>query len=119
MWVSLNSEFWNVQIAGEDMSETIHDELSSDLREALRGIVDIAKDMSSYFAKKLHCAMKGAGTDEDELILVIVSRSEVTLCRNLIQQTKPILQGWPTREPHAALYPVSCGSYVISRSPTK
>ena len=39
--------------------------------------VKITNDKYGYFAERLHKAMKGWGTDDSELIRLIVSRAEV------------------------------------------
>lgn len=39
--------------------------------------VRVAKNPQLYFARRLNNAMKGAGTDEDTIIRIIVCRAEV------------------------------------------
>ena len=43
-----------------------------------------AKNRPEYFADKLYSAMKGAGTHDSTLIRVVVSRSEVSSCRQML-----------------------------------
>uniref|UniRef100_A0A914WD51 Annexin n=1 Tax=Plectus sambesii TaxID=2011161 RepID=A0A914WD51_9BILA len=62
-----------------DIELDIRKEFHGEIRDALLTIVKVAKNMQSYFAEKLNEAMKGAGTDDEALIRVIVSRSEVVV----------------------------------------
>ena len=59
------------------MEEAIDAETSGNLHDAYMAIVELVKDHWGYYAKKLHGAMRGAGTDEDALTRHIVGRSEV------------------------------------------
>lgn len=40
-------------------------------------VVKFAKNRGEYFAEQLYHAMKGAGTNDAQMIRVIISRSEV------------------------------------------
>ena len=68
-----------MQIAGNTIEEAIDGETSGNLHDAYMAIVDLVKDHHAYYAKKLHDAMRGVGTDEDALTRHIVGRSEVIL----------------------------------------
>lgn len=65
--------------AGKTVMETIDDEMSGDLQRGYRNIVMYIRNPHRYYAEKLYKAMKGLGTDEDALIRVLVTRSEVDL----------------------------------------
>ncbi|XP_029447842.1 annexin A13 isoform X1 [Rhinatrema bivittatum] len=64
---------------GKDIEEVIESETSGDLKEAYLTLVQCTRDCQSYFAGKLHKAMKGAGTDEDMVIRILVTRAEIDL----------------------------------------
>ncbi|XP_028458290.1 annexin A1 [Perca flavescens] len=62
-------------------------ELKGDIEDCLIDIVKCSWNTSAFFAEKLHHAMKGLGTNEDALIRVLVSRSEVDL-KKIVQEYK-------------------------------
>ncbi|XP_034752784.1 annexin A1-like isoform X2 [Etheostoma cragini] len=62
-------------------------ELKGDIEDCLIDIVKCSWNTSAFFAEKLHHAMKNAGTNEDTLIRVLVSRSEVDL-KKIVQEYK-------------------------------
>jgi annexin A7/11 len=47
--------------------------------EAMSAIVECVQSPASFFANRLFKAMDGAGTDDDTLIRIIISRSEIDL----------------------------------------
>lgn len=66
-------------LSGADILDTIKSEATGTLQECYVTLVRCAKNPQLYFARRLNAAMKGAGTDEDTLIRVIVGRSEIDL----------------------------------------
>lgn len=66
-------------LAGTDILDAIDNEATGTLKECYITLVRCAKNPQLFFARRLNAAMKGAGTDEDTLIRIIVSRSEVDL----------------------------------------
>jgi len=54
-------------------------ELKGDIEKCLIDIVKCAWSQPAFFAEKLHLSMKGWGTRDNDLIRIIVSRSEVDL----------------------------------------
>ncbi|XP_035516627.1 annexin A5b isoform X2 [Morone saxatilis] len=68
-----------MKLAGYEMEESIKRETSGSLEDLLLAVVKCARSVPAYFAETLYYAMKGAGTDDDTLIRVMVSRSEVDM----------------------------------------
>ncbi|XP_065540841.1 annexin A5 isoform X2 [Lathamus discolor] len=66
-------------ISGFQIEETIDRETSGDLENLLLAVVKCIRSVPAYFAETLYYSMKGAGTDDDTLIRVMVSRSEIDL----------------------------------------
>lgn len=68
-----------MKMTGYEMEESIKRETSGSLKDLLLAVVKCARSVPAYFAETLYYAMKGVGTDDDTLIRVMVSRSEVDL----------------------------------------
>ena len=51
--------------------------MSGDLQAGFKTVVMCVRSRPQYFAERLYKSMKGAGTDDDTLVRVVVSRSEV------------------------------------------
>ncbi|GCC17469.1 hypothetical protein chiPu_0017567 [Chiloscyllium punctatum] len=68
-----------MKISGYQIEESVSSETSGNLRTALLAVVKCIRSVPEYFATTLHNAMRGAGTDDDTLIRVMISRSEVDL----------------------------------------
>ncbi|KAK7794126.1 hypothetical protein R5R35_012613 [Gryllus longicercus] len=67
------------EVSGRTIEQALQDEISGELLEALLAIVENVQHPPNYFAKRIHNAVFGAGTDDKTLIRIIVSRSEVDL----------------------------------------
>ncbi|XP_022089596.1 annexin A11-like [Acanthaster planci] len=67
------------QLAGISIEKTIEHEMVGYLRSAYLTIVAFLQNPHQYFADQLHKAMSGEETDEEQLIRIIVTRSEVDL----------------------------------------
>ncbi|NXS98853.1 ANXA4 protein, partial [Jacana jacana] len=66
-------------IAGKDITDSIKSEMSGDLEDALLAVVKCVRNKPAYFAERLYKSMKGLGTDDNTLIRVMVSRSEIDM----------------------------------------
>uniref|UniRef100_A0A8C5B274 Annexin n=1 Tax=Gadus morhua TaxID=8049 RepID=A0A8C5B274_GADMO len=67
------------KLSGTDILDTITSEATGTLQDCYVTLVRCAKNPQLFFARRLNAAMKGAGTDEDTLIRIVVGRSEVDL----------------------------------------
>ncbi|XP_036378309.1 annexin A13 [Megalops cyprinoides] len=67
------------QLSGTEILDAIDNETSGTLKDCYITLVRCAKNPQLFFARRLNAAMKGAGTDEDTLIRIIVGRSEIDL----------------------------------------
>ncbi|GFS09018.1 annexin [Elysia marginata] len=63
----------------EEMSDLIKRATSGDLEKAYVAVVKAMGDESTFYAERIHTAMKGAGTNEAQLTRIIIARSEVDL----------------------------------------
>ncbi|XP_022092306.1 annexin A4-like isoform X2 [Acanthaster planci] len=61
------------------IEQSIKREMSGDLEKGMLTIVDCVRNTPKYFAMKLYKSMKGIGTDDDTLMRVIISRSEIDM----------------------------------------
>ncbi|XP_064872947.1 annexin A5-like [Oncorhynchus nerka] len=68
-----------MKLAGYEMEESIQRETSGGLRDLLLAVVKCARSVPAYFAETLYYSMSGGGTDDQTLIRVMVSRSEVDM----------------------------------------
>ncbi|KAK7314688.1 hypothetical protein VNO77_33215 [Canavalia gladiata] len=64
---------------GHSLKKAVKNETSGSFAHALLTIVQCAVNPGKYFAKVLHKAMKGLGTDDSTLIRVIVTRTEIDM----------------------------------------
>jgi len=67
------------EIAGRSIEEAIDSECSGTLQDGFTAIVKFARDPLEFYATRLYKSMKGAGTDDDTLIRLVVGRSEIDL----------------------------------------
>ncbi|KAK9278035.1 hypothetical protein L1049_027592 [Liquidambar formosana] len=75
--LAVNSAYHNMY--GNSLKKAIKSETSGNFEYALLTILRCAENPAKYFAKVLHKAMKGLGTDDSTLVRVIVSRTEIDM----------------------------------------
>jgi len=67
------------KIAKKDIVKTIEGEFSGDAQAGYKALALVAKYRPAYFAKQLHKSMKGAGTNDAQLIRIMATRSEIDM----------------------------------------
>uniref|UniRef100_A0A0A1XG53 Annexin n=1 Tax=Zeugodacus cucurbitae TaxID=28588 RepID=A0A0A1XG53_ZEUCU len=67
------------ELSGQTIEQAIKHEMSGALHDAMMAIVECVQSPAAFFANRLYNAMKGMGTNDDTLIRIIVSRSEIDL----------------------------------------
>lgn len=66
-------------IAHKGLDQSIRSEMSGDLESGMLAVVKCVENKHGFFAEKLYRSMKGAGTKDDTLVRIIVSRCEVDM----------------------------------------
>ncbi|XP_072288905.1 annexin A5a [Eucyclogobius newberryi] len=67
------------KIAGCDIEESVEGETTGNLENLLLAVVKCTKSVPTFFAEALYNSMRRAGTDDDTLMRVMVSRSEADM----------------------------------------
>lgn len=75
------------QLSKDGFAKDLEGELHGSFEDCLMTLVKAAWNKPSYFAERLHLAMKGLGTNTDTLTRIIVSRSEIDLLK-IMQEYK-------------------------------
>ncbi|KAJ8382683.1 hypothetical protein SKAU_G00034610 [Synaphobranchus kaupii] len=67
------------KLSGYDIVESIERETSGSLQDLLLAVVKCTRSVPAYFAESLYQSMRRAGTDDETLIRIMVSRSEIDM----------------------------------------
>ncbi|KAK2904455.1 hypothetical protein Q8A73_011112 [Channa argus] len=67
------------KLYGSDIEDSITGETTGNLENLLEAVVKCARSVPEYFAEGLYKSMRRAGTDDDTLMRIMVSRSEVDM----------------------------------------
>jgi len=85
------------KLTKKTIEQSIKSEMSGYLRTSMLAIVRSIKDRAAFFADALLRTMKGSGTSDEELIRIIVSRSEIDLTQikdTFATDTESTLRTW-------------------------
>ncbi|XP_056148271.1 annexin A5a [Lampris incognitus] len=67
------------KLSGSDIEDSIKSETTGNLEKLLLAVVKCAQSVPGYFAEALYGSMRRAGTDDETLMRIMVSRSEVDM----------------------------------------
>ncbi|XP_056286072.1 annexin A4-like [Pseudoliparis swirei] len=67
------------QMCGRDIEKSICREMSGNVESGMVAVVKCIKNTPAYFAERLHKAMQGAGTKDQTLVRIMVTRCEVDM----------------------------------------
>lgn len=76
------------KVAGHPIEKAIEAEFSGDIKSGFLAIIKSIRNRPAFFSELIHNSMKGLGTRDNDLIRLIVTRSEVDLgnVRNQFEQ---------------------------------
>lgn len=67
------------RITGHDIEKAIKNEFSGDSEDGMLAIIRSVRNQAGFFAKKLYESMKGMGTNDRQLIRIVVTRCEIDM----------------------------------------
>ncbi|XP_034036846.1 annexin A5-like [Thalassophryne amazonica] len=67
------------KICGSDIEDSIKGETTGNLENLLIAVVKCVRSVPAFFAEALYNSMRRAGTDDDTLMRIMISRSEVDM----------------------------------------
>ncbi|VEN36446.1 unnamed protein product [Callosobruchus maculatus] len=70
-------EYYN--ITGHDIEKAIKNEFSGDIEEGFLAVIRSIKNQPQFFARMLNKSMKGLGTNDRQLIRLVVTRCEIDM----------------------------------------
>ncbi|XP_026803144.1 annexin A6 isoform X2 [Pangasianodon hypophthalmus] len=67
------------ELTEKSIEDSIKSELSGDFERLMLAVVQCVRSRAMFFAKRLYKSMKGLGTDDNTLIRIMISRSEIDM----------------------------------------
>lgn len=67
------------KITGHSFEKAIQKEFSGDVETGLLAVVKSARNRAAYFAERLHDSLAGMGTKDEDLVFIVVTRSEIDM----------------------------------------